>query len=108
MRIGVFTALWGNLSFEQALDQAVEHGLSAVEIGVGGYPGQPHAPVDDLLKSQAKREEWLGQIEQRRLILSAVSCHNNPLHPDKKIAQEADSVLKRALELACLLKATVV
>jgi sugar phosphate isomerase/epimerase len=27
MRIGVFTALWGDLSFEGALDKAVEHGV---------------------------------------------------------------------------------
>ena len=30
MRIGVFTALWGNLSFEEALDKAVAAGVSAV------------------------------------------------------------------------------
>ena len=47
MQIGVFTALWGNLSFEEALDKAVSFGITAVEIGAGGYPGQPHCPVDD-------------------------------------------------------------
>ena len=46
MKIGVFTALWGNLSFEEALDCAVQHGVQAVEIGAGGYPGSPHCPVD--------------------------------------------------------------
>ncbi len=104
MRIGVFTALWGNLSFEQALDKAVEAGVSAVEIGAGGYPGSPHCPVDELLESQAKRDEWLGKITQRGLILSALSIHNNPLHPDPAVAKEADETYRKAIRLASLLK----
>lgn len=104
MRIGVFTALWGNLSFEQALDKAVEAGVSAVEIGAGGYPGSPHCPVDELLESQTKRDEWLGKITQRGLILSALSIHNNPLHPDPAVAKEADETYRKAIRLASLLK----
>lgn len=108
MRIGVFTALWGSLPLEQALDKAAAFGLTAVEIGVGGYPGEGHAPVADLLKSQTMRDEWLGKITERGLILSAVSCHNNPLHPDKTVAQEADRVLKNAFDLASQLGVNIV
>lgn len=108
MRIGVFTALWGNLPFEAALDKAVEFGITAVEIGVGGYPGNPHAPVAELLSSETKRQEWLGKIKERGLLLSGLSCHNNPIHPNKAIAAEQDKVLKDALELACLLGVPVV
>jgi len=100
MKIGVFTALWGNLSFQEALDKAADAGLQAVEIGAGGYPGSPHCPVDDLLASQDKRDEWLGQIHARGLMLSALSIHNNPIHPDPAVAKEADAVYKKALELA--------
>ncbi len=53
MRIGVFTALWGNLSFEAALDKAAAAGVTAVEIGAGGYPGSPHCPVDDVAGQRA-------------------------------------------------------
>ena len=55
MRIGVFTALFQNLPFEEALDRAVAAGVTAVEIGAGGYPGSQHCPVDELLDSAAKR-----------------------------------------------------
>ncbi len=103
MQIGVFTALWGNLSFEEALDKAKSFGITAVEIGAGGYPGQPHCPVDDLLGSQTAREEWLGKITERGLTLSALSIHNNPIHPNKEIAEEADAVIKKAIKLAALL-----
>ena len=103
MKIGVFTALWGNLSFTDALDKAVNFGLTAVEIGAGGYPGNPHCPVGDLLESETKREEWLGEITRRGLTLSALSIHNNPVHPDKAVAEVADRVIRNAIQLAALL-----
>jgi sugar phosphate isomerase/epimerase len=103
MKIGVFTALWGNLTFDSALDKAVKFGLSAVEIGAGGYPGNPHCPVDELLKSKTKRDEWLGKIKERGLTLSALSIHNDPIHPNKEIANEADRVIRDAIKLAALL-----
>ncbi len=56
MRIGVFTVLFKDLPFEKALDKATAAGISAVEIGTGGYPGSHHCPVDELLASQGKRD----------------------------------------------------
>jgi sugar phosphate isomerase/epimerase len=103
MRIGVFTALWSNLSFEEALDKAVDAGVTAVEIGAGGYPGSPHCPVDDLLDSETRRAEWMGAIEERGLMLSALSIHNNPVHPDEAVAKEADETYRKAIRLASLL-----
>ena len=52
MRIGVF--------FEKMLDRVVESGISAVEIGAGGYPGSHHCPVHVLLSSESKRTAWQG------------------------------------------------
>jgi len=108
MRLGVITVLWSSLSFEEALDKAVRMGLGAVEIGAGGYPGDHHCPVNELLKSQAMRDEWLGAITSRGLTLSALSVHNNPLSPDKSEAERADTVLKNAVKLASLLQVPVV
>jgi sugar phosphate isomerase/epimerase len=108
MRIGVFTALYQNLPFEEALDKAVAAGVTAVEIGAGGYPGSQHCPVDELLESEAKRAEYMEAITSRGLILSALSVHNNPLHPDEATAREADTVIRKAVQLAQLLDAPVV
>ena len=108
MRIGVFTALWENLSLEEALDKAVAAGVSAVEIGAGGYPGSPHCPVDELLESESKREEYMEAVTSRDLIISAFSIHNNPIHPNKEVAKEADEVFRRAMRLAQLLEVPVV
>jgi sugar phosphate isomerase/epimerase len=108
MRIGVFTALFQNLPFEEALDRAVAAGVTAVEIGGGGYPGSHHCPVDDLLASESARAAYMEAITSRGLILSALSVHNNPIHPDPATAQEADEVLKKAIRLAQLLEVPVV
>jgi sugar phosphate isomerase/epimerase len=103
MRIGVFTVLFQNLPFEEALDKAVAAGVTAVEIGSGGYPGSHHCPVDDLLESQEKRGQYLAAIQDRGLILSALSCHYEPLHPDKSIAKESDDVFRKSVRLAQML-----
>ena len=36
MRLGVFTALFGDLTSEEEVDKAASAGVSAVEIGTGG------------------------------------------------------------------------
>ena len=108
MRIGVFTALYQQFDLEEALDKAVAAGVSAVEMGVGGYPGSQHCRVDDLLASEAERRSFLEAIESRGLLLSALSVHNNPLHPDPAVAGLADEELRRAVRLAQALDVPVV
>lgn len=108
MKIGVFICLWQDLSLTDALDKAVRAGVGAVEIGAGGYPGSHHLPVDELLNSQARRDDFLAEITSRDLILSSLSVHNNPIHPDPRVAQEADETLRKAARLAGMLGVPVV
>jgi len=100
MRIGVFLVLFQDLPFEQALDKACAAGVTAVEIGSGGYPGSQHCPVDELLASAEKRKGYLQAIESRGLILSALSCHYEPLHPDQALARKSDEVFRKSARLA--------
>ncbi|MCI0528375.1 MAG: sugar phosphate isomerase/epimerase, partial [Nitrospira sp.] len=108
MRIGVFTVLFQNLPFEKMLDRVVAAGVSAVEIGTGCYPGSSHCPVDELLEGESKRKAYMEAITSRGLILSALSCHGNPVHPDKDVAKNADEVFRKTVRLANLLKVPVV
>jgi sugar phosphate isomerase/epimerase len=107
MRIGVVTVLFQDLPFEGMLDRVVAAGLSAVEIGTGGYPGSHHCPVDELLESEHRRQEYMEAITSRGLIISAFSCHNNPLHPDQEVATLADEVFRKTVRLAQLLEVPV-
>lgn len=100
MKLGVFTALFGGRSLEEALDYIVESGLEAVEIGTGNYPGNPHCPLSELLASKRKRDEWKAKITDRGLVISALSCHGNPLHPNRRIAAQHDKVFRDTIRLA--------
>jgi len=108
MRIGVFSVLFQDLPFEQALDKLVEAGATAVEVGSGGYPGSHHCPVDELLESDSKRKAYINSVESRGMIISSLSCHYEPLHPDKKLAQESDEIFKKSVRLAEMLGVPVV
>jgi sugar phosphate isomerase/epimerase len=108
MRIGVITVLYQDLAFEAMLDKVVSVGVSAVEIGTGGYPGSHHCPVDELLESEVKRQAYLEAITSRGLILSGFSCHYEPLSPDPALAQDSDGVFRKSVRLANLMGVPVV
>lgn len=108
MRIGVFSVIFQDLPFEQALDKILSYGATAVEIGTGGLPGAHHCPIDDLLASAEKRKAYLKAIESRGMIISAFSAHWDPIGPDKQIARESDELLRKSIRLAELLGVPVV
>lgn len=108
MRIGLFIALFGDMPLEEALDTAKAFGVGAVEIGTGAYPGSPHLNVKQLLESKAARAKLQKAIADRGLILSALSCHGNPLHPKTKIAREHHDIFVNTIKLADALDVAVV
>lgn len=108
MRIGVLSKLFQDLPFEQALDKIVDFGLTAVEIGSGGYPGNHHCPVEELLATPDKRQAYLEAVASRGLIISALSCHYEPLHPNRQIARESDEIFRKSVRLASLMEVPVV
>ncbi|MNO16875.1 Xylose isomerase-like TIM barrel [compost metagenome] len=108
MKLGVFLVLFGGQPFEEALDIAASQGLKAVEIGTGAYPGNAHCNPDLLLENKAARDEFKKAVESRGLIISALSCHGNPLHPQKAIAKEFHDTYVKTVQLAELLEVPVV
>ncbi|MBR6634126.1 MAG: sugar phosphate isomerase/epimerase [Clostridia bacterium] len=94
------TNLLGNKPFEEALEYFVSKGIEMVEIGCGGYPGTDHADPDVLLNDEAKLEEFKALIKKYNVEISALSCHANPVHPNKEIAKEFDSAMRKAVLLA--------
>jgi sugar phosphate isomerase/epimerase len=100
MKIGVFTVLFGDKPFEETLDYVKELGLEAVELGTGAYPGNAHCNPAELLRSSKKLEAFKDAIKTRGLTISALSCHGNPIHPDRKMARDHDAIFRRTVELA--------
>lgn len=103
MKIGIFTALFGDKSRQEALDIIASEGIQAVEFGAGAYPGAAHLDVEKLLESDAARKELLHDVESRGLTISAISCHGNPIHPVKEIAQDHHQAFVNSVKLASLL-----
>jgi sugar phosphate isomerase/epimerase len=60
------------------------------------------------LADEGERAAFSNAIESRGLLLSALSVHNNPLHPDPDVAQTADAELRNAIRLAEALGVPVV
>ncbi|TLS50632.1 sugar phosphate isomerase/epimerase [Paenibacillus antri] len=108
MKLGVFSVLFAQKSLEEALDYIAASGLGAVEIGTGGYPGKAHADPDVLLADEGKLKAFKQAVESRGLIISALSVHGNPLHPQKAIAKEFHDDLIKTIELAQRLEVPVV
>jgi len=100
MKIGVFTALFGQRSLEETLDYVAASGVEMVELGTGNYPGTPHCDPDKLLGNAAAQKKLLKAVESRGLAISALSCHGNPLHPDKAFAKANHEVHRKTVQLA--------
>lgn len=108
MKIGVFTVLFQDKSFEEMLDYVADAGVTAVEIGTGGNPGNHFCDVDALLASETQRDNFLAAIHQRGLTISAFSCHDNGVSPNQADADLAHETLVKTIKLASLLNVPVV
>src|SRR5215470_14659530 len=52
--IGVFDPAFPHLTTDQLVEKYASLGVEAAEIGTGGYPGDRHCPVQELLDDPAK------------------------------------------------------
>jgi sugar phosphate isomerase/epimerase len=108
MKIGIFTPPYQDKPLDETLDILKGLGAQAAEIGTGGYPGSQHCPVDELLESASLQAQYLEKFKSRDLIISAFSCHYEPLSPDKSIAEESDLIFKKTVRLAKMMDVPVV
>lgn len=86
MKLGVFTPVLADRSLDDALNYLSRLGISAVEIGCGGFPGTAHANAGELILDSKKLEEFKKTVSYYNMIISALSVHGNPVHPNKDIA----------------------
>lgn len=101
MKLGVFFALFGDKSLDEAIDYVTKVGhVTAVELGTGNYPGTAHLNVKELLASKTKRETLKKKLADAGLTISALSSHGNPLHPLKSLAQAHQAVSRDTIRLA--------
>ena len=102
MKLGVFTPVFGHLSTAEMIARvkALRH-VEAVELGTGGWPGRAH--LDDLtemIEGHCRATTYRQMMADNGLTISALSCHGNPLHPDRATAQADDALLRQTVRLA--------
>jgi sugar phosphate isomerase/epimerase len=109
MKLGVFTPVFGTLNLDQMLAkvQALP-GVQAVELGAGGWPGNDHLNVDALLDHKPCLADFRKKLADAGVTISALSCHNNPLHPDAATGRLADETFRKTVRLAEQLEVPVV
>lgn len=101
MRLGVFTPVFGALTFPEMVEavRALRH-VSAVELGTGGWPGRAHIDPETLLACEDRAKEYRQRLDDAGLTISALSCHGNPLHPNAAKAAAADATFRTTVRLA--------
>ena len=98
--IGVFDPVYGKMSLDEMLDTVSALGLEAMEIGTGGYPDNPHCPLDELIADTAKAKAWKKKFEDKGIQVATLSCHGNPVHPDAKHAANDADTFRKTVQLA--------
>jgi sugar phosphate isomerase/epimerase len=99
MRVGVFTALLAQLSLDDVLKKLTSLHIDTVELGTGNYPGGPHCHLS-MLENRAELAEFKQKLNDRGFTISALSCHGNPLHPDRAHAKHDQEVSRKTIRLA--------
>lgn len=92
-----------SMSLEESLKYLSSLGVDSLEIGAGGYPGKAHLDPKDYLDNPAKVQKFKDLLKKYNIELSAVSCHGNPIHPNKEIAQKFHNEFVDAMKVAVLL-----
>jgi sugar phosphate isomerase/epimerase len=100
MKLGVMMALFGGRSLKEAVAMLRKIGVEMVELCAGNYPGTPHFDVGELLKSKRKCDELKSLLADNGLEISALSCHGNPIHPNKEYAKANAGAQRKAIRLA--------
>jgi len=100
MRIGVFTDSTLHLSLADSLDRYQEWGITAVEIGTGNFSPAPHLDLQTMLADAGARQRMRADLDRRGMLISALNCSGNPIHPQADMAAHDAQVIRDTIRLA--------
>ena len=100
MKIGIYTNAFKEETLASALKKIREHNIRMVELGCGEESGFAHCNPEELLGNPEKFEEFKELLEDNGVEISALSCHGNPLSPNREIREFSISSMKNAVLLA--------
>jgi sugar phosphate isomerase/epimerase len=100
LKLGLFNPIFYNKSFDECLESCKKLGLDAIEIGCANYPGTTHCDATKLLANPDELSAFKRKIQSSGLLVSALSCHGNPLHPSSEITASHRQGQRDAIRLA--------
>ena len=101
MKVGSMTVPLQGMPLRDALAYLKNIGVEAVEVGAGGFPGKHHCDPKELLKDKSRLREFSRTFEEAGIELNTLSCHGNPIHPNKEVAARAHEEFTDTCRLAC-------
>ena len=99
MKLGVCAVLFGDQPLDKVLPYLKSIGIEELEIGAGGYPGKAHCDPAVLLKDEKALESFQETIATHGLPINTLSCHGNPVHPDKATRESYREDFRNAILL---------
>ena len=98
--IGVFDPAFPDLTLDELVNKYATLGVEAAEIGTGGYPNNKHCPAQELLDDPAKLRAWRKKFDDHHIQIATLSCHGNPVSPDRVVAERDKQNFRRTVLLA--------
>ncbi|MFF1830094.1 sugar phosphate isomerase/epimerase family protein [Paenarthrobacter sp. NPDC058040] len=101
MKLGVYNAILHDRPLPEALKVIADLGLTGIEINTGGFLPAVHVPtMDDILVSDAARDDYLAIFEGTGVSIAGLNCNGNPLHPRREIGEKHAEDIRRSIRLA--------
>jgi sugar phosphate isomerase/epimerase len=104
MKLGVYNAILHDRPLSEALKVVADLGLTGIELNSGGFLPPVHIPTfDDILVSDAARDDYLALFEGTGVSIAGLNCNGNPLHPNPAIGDKHAEDVRRSIRLAARL-----
>lgn len=100
MKIGLFTALFSELSLKRMLEKVKGMGFEAVELYTGKLAPSVHCDPEVLLESNIKLQEFKDTIKRYGLPISQLNCSGNPISPIPGEAEKHKQSFLNTIKLA--------
>ena len=101
MKLGVYNAILHDRALPEALKVVKALDLDGLEVNTGGFLPPVHVPnIDQILESDAARDDFLAIFAVEGLEILGLNCNGNPLHPNPVIGDAHAADVVRSVKLA--------
>ena len=108
MKLCVLTVPFSAKPLSEVLPYLRSIGVESVELGTGGYTNKAHCDPAYYLAEESRTRDLKKLMADNGMTISALSCHGNPVHPDRAVAEADHKAYLDTLRLANLLEVDTV